>query len=279
DKRLLVLEGELAQTLKVLSREGNTLSPLIRLAWDSGDLHSLTKNNPGKATGAHVSIIGHITRQELVRGLSEIETGNGFANRFLWVCVRRSKSLPFGGDFGNCDIESLTRILGQAVAFAEQAGELQWSEETKPLWSSIYPELSEGKPGIIGAVTARAEAQVTRLACIYALIDCSKEIKPSHLQAALAVWGYAEASVRYIFQNAAADPLANKIFQALSNNPQGMTRTEINNALDRHYNAVRISEAMDSLKASGLADCRKTETGGRPAELWFLLKGACEKSE
>ena len=71
--------------LKVMTREGNTLSPVIRSAWDSGDLRSLTKNSPARATGAHVSIIGHITKDELRRLLTETESANGFANRFLFL--------------------------------------------------------------------------------------------------------------------------------------------------------------------------------------------------
>jgi hypothetical protein len=64
DKRLFVLEAEFASTLRVLGREGNTLSTVIRQAWDGKTLASMTKNSPGKSTGAHVSIVGHITRAE-----------------------------------------------------------------------------------------------------------------------------------------------------------------------------------------------------------------------
>src|SRR5215211_5745343 len=92
DKRLFVLEPELASVLKVMTREGNTLSPIIRQAWDDGRLQVMTRNNPLKATDAHVSIVAHITRAELVRHLTETEA----ANRFLWLMVRRSKQLPFG---------------------------------------------------------------------------------------------------------------------------------------------------------------------------------------
>ena len=45
DKRLLVFEGEFANVLKVLRREGNTLSPTLRNAWDNGRLNTLTKNS------------------------------------------------------------------------------------------------------------------------------------------------------------------------------------------------------------------------------------------
>jgi len=163
--------------------------------------------------------------------------------------------------------------------FAKHAEEIKWAEETKPLWASIYPELSEGKPGIIGAITARAEAQVTRLACIYALLDCSREIKPSHLKAALAVWTYAESSVKYIFQNTMEDPLANNILDAIAARPLGITRTEISNMLGRNYTASRISEALELLQVSRRAVMRKTETGGRPVERWVLKHRVKEINE
>jgi hypothetical protein len=73
DKRLLVIETELASTLRVLTREGNTLSAIVRQAWDGQDLRTLTKNSPARATKPHISIIGHITRDELRRYLDATE--------------------------------------------------------------------------------------------------------------------------------------------------------------------------------------------------------------
>jgi hypothetical protein len=67
DKRLLIIESEFASPLRTAQREGNTLSAVIRRAWDSGDLRTLVKNSPAVATGAHVGIVGHVTRDELLR--------------------------------------------------------------------------------------------------------------------------------------------------------------------------------------------------------------------
>jgi hypothetical protein len=39
-----VLEPEFAQVLKVLAREGNTLPPVIRSAWDARTLQTIAKN-------------------------------------------------------------------------------------------------------------------------------------------------------------------------------------------------------------------------------------------
>jgi hypothetical protein len=92
DKRLLVVEHELATVLKRMGGETNTLSTVLREAWDSGTLSTLTRHSPLQATGAHVSVLGHITEAELRRYLTETDMANGFANRFLFLCVRRSSS-------------------------------------------------------------------------------------------------------------------------------------------------------------------------------------------
>jgi hypothetical protein len=90
DKRLLCIEEEFAQALKVMRREGNILSPILRQAWDGSPLHPLTKTSPIKCNEPHLSIIGHITPAELRKQLNEIEIANGFANRFMWFYVQRS---------------------------------------------------------------------------------------------------------------------------------------------------------------------------------------------
>jgi len=61
DKRLLIVEPEFASVLTVANHEGNTLSAILRQAWNDGNLSPLTKNNPIRATNAHVSIVGHIS--------------------------------------------------------------------------------------------------------------------------------------------------------------------------------------------------------------------------
>lgn len=80
DKRLLVQELELAGLLRAMQREGNTVSRMIRDAWDRGSLSSMTKNSPARCTNAHISIVAHITLEELIRLLDSTETSNGFAN-------------------------------------------------------------------------------------------------------------------------------------------------------------------------------------------------------
>ena len=88
DKRALIQESEFANVLKVMTREGNTLSRVIRDAWDRGDLATMTKNSPAVATGAHISIVGHITADELRRYLNATESAKETLNKLFPFVVK-----------------------------------------------------------------------------------------------------------------------------------------------------------------------------------------------
>ena len=267
DKRLLCYEPEFASVLKVLGREGNTLSALLRQAWDSGTLRTLTKNNPAVATGTHIAILGHITKDELLRYLNDTEAANGFANRFLWVCVRRSKVLPEGG--GKPDYNSLVQPLREALERARRMGRLERDDKAREAWAEVYPELSEGKPGLFGAAIARAEAQVLRLSVLYAALDGADAIQLPHLMPALAVWEYCEASARYIFGDATGDPIADRILDSLRMGE--LTRTGISALFQRNISASRIDQALNLLLTIGKAHLSRRETEGRPTEVWTAV--------
>ncbi len=251
-----------------MSREGNTLSATIRQAWDSGTLRILTKNSPAVATAAHISIAAHVTKDELLRYLNDVEAGNGFANRFLWACVRRSKVLPEGG--GAPVLSVVIPRLHDALVTGREMGEVKRDTLARRLWAEVYPELSEGRPGLLGAVTARAEAQVLRLSVIYAVLDGDREIKPPHLAAALAVWDYCEASARYIFGDALGDPVADRILGALRASSQGLSRTDISQLFARHVSQARLDQALGLLLSSGRAHPETRGTDGRPVEVWVI---------
>lgn len=270
DKRLLSLEPELASLLKVMARQGSTTSAVVRTAWDGRKLQNLTKNSPDAATNAHVSIIGHITKGELLRHLTETEAANGFANRFLWFMVKRSKELPFGGEWHAVDKGSLIERLEAALRFARHSLEVSWSEDAREVWRAVYGPLSESKPGMFGAVTGRAEAQTIRLAALYAILDLSRRVQREHIEAALALWEYSEESARYIFGDATGDPEADAILDGLrANGESGLTRTQIRDLFQRNRSAERINQALALLLKMGRAGQVSEDTGGRPVERWF----------
>jgi hypothetical protein len=273
DKRLMVVEPEFARVLQSCERETNTLSALIRQAWDTGNLRILTKNQAAKSTDAHISIIGHITKQELCRLLTNTAVGNGFANRFLWIGTRRSKILPEGGAIHTVDFAPVVRKIQAAAEFARDTQEaIRRDVEGRDIWHRVYAELSEGRPGLLGAVTSRSEAQTMRLACLYALLDCSSEVRGEHLEAALALWKYCDDSAKFIFGDSLGDATADEILRQLQCQPQGLTRTEIREHFNRNKSASEIERALGVLQEHALARMdRRIEQEGqiRPTERWF----------
>src|SRR5262249_20733110 len=152
---------------------------------------------------------------------------NGFANRFLWIAVRRSRLLPFGGAVPDTVVASLQQRLTRAIDRAKNAEEIDWRDDARDLWRAAYKELTRERPGILGSILSRAEAHTLRLALIYALLDQSRVLVPAHIEAALQLWRFAERSAAYIFGDSTGDPKADRILAALREAPQGLTRTEI----------------------------------------------------
>jgi len=275
DKRLLVVEEEFSGALRCAARDGNILSAVLRQAWDTGQLRTLTRSNPLRATGAHVAVVGHITQEELLKQLKETEVANGFANRFLWACVQRSKLLADGGgDLNLTDLIDRTRC---ALEGARMVGRMHRSPECQRRWREVYPRLSAETPGTLGLVTNRAEAQVLRLSLLYALLDLSDTIHEWHLEAALAVWDYCQRSCRWVFGDSTGSDDADELLAALRHATAergGMTMTEVSAYFSRHKTAAEIKRVLSRLHQQGLARFTTVATGGRPALKWTAIDGA-----
>jgi hypothetical protein len=280
DKRLFVTEAEFSRPLKAMSRENNILSEVIRSSWDHGNLRSMVKNNPYKATGAHVAIVGHITREELRASLVECSFFNGFANRILWLCVQRSKVLPFGGEFALGDVITEINELRAAIEWARGVEEMERDDEANKLWESVYADLSADVPGRFGAAIGRGEGQVLRISMIYALLDKSRIIEAAHLKAALALWKYCVDSARHLFLSRLDNPHAAKIFSALRQKPEGMTRNKIRvEALKGNLSKEKTDEAFNYLRRLELAYSVTEATDGRSTERWFATQKKADDEE
>jgi hypothetical protein len=130
---------------------------------------------------------------------------------------------------------------------------MRFSDVARVAWWAAYRRLAEPVEGIVGGLLARAEAHVLRLALLYALIDGASSIGPAHLDAALALWDYAAASVSWAFGEITGDPVADAIHATLVTRPQGMTRTEIRDLLGRNRSGLAIDAALASLARTGRA--------------------------
>jgi hypothetical protein len=275
EPRRMVFEQEFARCLKVMAREGSTLSEVLKAAWDSEPVHVRTKGSFLRADNSHVSILAHVTEADLTARLSQADLFNGFANRFLFLGTARARSLPFGG--GEAPLAPLVSRMREALLFL-RTGKMEFDEDAAWLWESvskggcgIYDLLSQTSPGLLGAVTDRAAAHVTRIALQYAVWDLSRMIEIPHLLAALAVWDYSEKTAAALFGRSTGDPIADTILERLQEvHPGWLTRKEIRDLFHRNAAPGRIPTALDLLEEEGLVDRRKEPTEGRFSEIIVL---------
>ena len=187
DRRLLALSEEFASILYALKRGKAQLSPLLRSAWDSGNLPTLDMLQHLQATGTHIGLIAHVTQRELAQSLHYTEAHDGFPNRCLWTWVQRNNCLPEGGNLSAGAVSAVARELRRTLDWAASTPEILFRRDdaASELWRDCYPALSQLRPacpacpglpwskpwGLCGAATSRAEAQVLRLSAIYAPLD------------------------------------------------------------------------------------------------------------
>lgn len=284
DKRVLFVESEFGGTLINMSREGNNLSSVLRQAWESDHLALASKNNPMISTGAMVSVIGHITQEELHRRLTSVEAANGFGNRFMWVCAKRSKMLPHGGRIHTVNFEPFIARLRDVLEFVSfELDEVPYIRDAaaNQLWEESYDWLTTSKPGLLGSMISRSEPQVMRLAVLYAILGCDKMVRRHHLEAALAFWRYCEESARYIFGDTLGDPDSEAVLKALDKaGESGLTRTQINRqCFSGHKGARELDKILVGLARLGLIDPPSAPSGdgaaksGRRRNAWTKKRG------
>jgi hypothetical protein len=266
---VLVEISELAELLAVMKRDENTLSAVVRDAWDGKTLSVLTRKDPLKVKNVSLGTIAHITRAELLNKLTSTDRANGFANRFIFVWSERAKLLPHG-TLAHLDYNEIIGELNAAMEAAEGRGSIERDEEAEQLWAEEYKTLTTRADTMVDVLLSRAEAHVLRLSLLYALLDSSPVIRKAHLKAALAVWDYAEETVQHVF-GGAAEPHFRKIIEKLEGGP--LTSGEIRRyVFSDHKSPEWVAEQMETLEQlRRVRRGQKEIKGGREVEAWFLV--------
>ena len=262
DKRLLIIEEELVRVLRTLHRTDNTLAAVLRQAWDRDYLRTLTKNSPARATGAHITVVAHGVAEEIRRYLTEAEVLGGTVGRFLWALVRRARLLPDPPVPDEKLFVELAEATRRALEHGRTLRAIGRDVEANEAWCVVYGAISEPRPGLAGAATARMEAQALRLAGLYAALDLSPVVRMPHLEAALAVVEFCEASAEWLFADATEDALTSQVLRVLAGGR--VTRTELVRVLGGHVPKRRLDAALRQLLAQGRIRTYRENTGGRP---------------
>ena len=276
DKRMLIIESEFASVLSKGVRQGSSLLPIMREAWDGSTLRSSArKANRLRATDPHICVIGHVTPGEFRAKLTDGEVDGGTVNRLLIVLSRRSKEFPDGGNLPDDVRDECGSIL--AAALAKAGGNTAVMVRTpgaNKLWRRHYSRLVASKPdGWFASATARAQAQVLRLSVAYAILDSSPVIDTDHLAAALAMWEYCEASARTLFAEVGYETRLDDSEKVVAFIGAGgeVTRTDISNQLfSKHKKSYEVDAILAPLIADGRVIQESEKTGGRPKTFYTL---------
>ena len=291
DKRLLCDVSEFGSVLAVCRREGATIGHVIRDAFDCKTLTVPTRNNPIKATGAHVSIIGSITDKELTTLLTENDKSNGVANRFPMYWSARSKLVPIPTAVPDEACQLLAEQLAKVIGYARLGHVVTFSPAARVMWEHSYRERArEALPPDVAVVLERRDVYILIHASLYALADFSDVIEVVHLEAALAWSVFARDTAMFIFSNGLAlahaerqNNLANHIVAALAELAPQSTDGEVphnklterltNNGKKKGLTAKMIVEAIEALlkDAPPRISKRTVQTSGRPLTLYRVL--------
>lgn len=249
DKRLQIIEEEFGTILSNQERSGDKTSHILRQAWEGSKLQSATLSNPFTATDAHISLIGHVTAEELRKySKGRTSTVDGFYNRFLWIWTNSSKTIPIPQAISSELFQTMLQLPDSdlfnhsnnngSVAFELSEDSIEWWKQKAAILKN--PDSPTA------FLTARTRPQVLRLALIYAILDCETEIKLPHLESALSLVEYSNSVVNYLFANGFSEN-ALKVLKRFQTK-RTLTRTEISHGVfQKNQKAVEIDRVKEEL--------------------------------
>lgn len=273
----LVVESEFASVFKRGAREGSTLTELLRQLWEDHRGATMTRKDPLKVSGAHLSVVGHVTPADLLALASKESIANGTMNRFLAVWSERS-----GPQRTRVDRHAVARarrelgpLLRDSVAFGRTLGHVEFSDEAGEHWDALVAEFDREPVTMVDELSQRAPSYLARLALVFAIVDQVDRIALAHLRAAEEMWRYSVQSWAHVYGDRVGDPLAEKILAHLADaGLDGLTRSEVRSTLSKAQIA-RLDDVRLSLEGAGLIWTEKippSEVGGRPVEIWRAVQ-------
>jgi hypothetical protein len=275
---ILAVETEFVRLLTNMGRENNSLSSVLRQAFDGPRLEVATKNNPIVCNDSYFSLIGHTTQSDYKAKIHQVSIDNGLVNRMMHMNVYRARRLPEGGDFESVRqaLEPLTADLALSIGFAKFDRALdrpmRKTEAARVYWSELYHgPLSEPRTGDHAKVTIRAAPIILRIAVIFAVLDRDYEIDVRHIEAARAFWDYCDQTSAFLFPCRAVDADGARVLKAIDADDartHGLTPAEISRrAFGGHKTRPEMVAILSLLNEAGLI-CHEPERKGRACSVW-----------
>lgn len=197
--------------------------------------------------------------------MNATEISNGFANRFFCNRVTRLQYFSDGGKVDLMAVGKLMKEVGKlALHFICLPEEINFTKESAVFWDEYYKLFNSEKPkkkNELGDLKARGDTIALRLAMIFAIADLSKFILIEHIEAAIALVEYSEASWDWVYQQNAVFTSENIILTALSEKDGSCSLTELHALFGRNKPAAEIEAHISSLMSQGKIKVWKKKNG------------------
>jgi hypothetical protein len=204
----LIQLGELLSLLAKAKQDslGNIIPALTEL-YDSPDLLNppVHQKDVKPAKEPFLSIMAGTTQDWLQKALTERDIYGGFANRWCYFYGLPKDPMPNPPKVDPDKRNELVRGLNQIRSWTENVpnGEITISDQANALFGEYYREYYRRcqQPGLIPTLIVRIQDFIWKIALLYAADTMSESISADHLEAAIAVGNYLEASTVEVFAN------------------------------------------------------------------------------
>jgi len=202
----LIMLGELLSLFAKASQQSlSNIIPGLTEFYDMKDVINppVHQKEVKPAREPFLSIIAGTTQDWLRKALTERDIYGGFANRWLYFYGLPKEPMPNPPKMAQDKRNKLVQELNQVRDWTDSVpnGEIAISNEASKLFENYYREFYRrcDQPGLIPTLIVRIQDFVWKIALLYAADTMSEAISGDHLEAAIAVGDYLEASVAELF--------------------------------------------------------------------------------
>lgn len=214
DKRLVVFESEFSNTMSMHQRAGNTITMVLRNAFDGVDIKPMTKRDKVCVSNPYLCLMANITASELnSHEQSKHLAYNGMLNRFLILWQQPVKEIAFPDPMPDKQVDFFASLLAERIMQARNySHETHWkkvnglarpvslSESAIKVWEKEYGRLlNRPDCDLVMILTRRHRLHALIIASLLAILDKRLQINADDITSALSWCEYSRKSVVYIF--------------------------------------------------------------------------------
>jgi hypothetical protein len=259
----LLFEEEYASFLAAAGRDGSSLDPRMRGAFDGKQMshrkvgETIVVREPYWLAGLIA-----ITPSELQERVGKASFRNGTNNRWLWLAVQRrdervTSSEPYLPDH-------LGEVLREAHLASKHAPRrCDPTPEADDLLGSYDAYLRIETTGMAADMTRRLGTIAYRIGLVHAAVEKAARVTLDHVRRAIALCEYGRASLPFVFGETLADQASTHLLRMLRQSEGGnLSQTTLSRAFMR--DPIKRQVVIDDLQRLGLAEVVRVGTGGRP---------------